>query len=40
MTDAERREAARKFVKKWCNKGQEDSDDQSYWFYESRRFNQ
>lgn len=32
MTDAERREAARKFVNKWNGKGNEDQDSQKYWF--------
>lgn len=31
MTDAERREAARKFYNKWVGRGKEDEDDRSYW---------
>lgn len=31
MTDAERREAARQFVYKWNDKGNEDQDSQLYW---------
>ena len=31
MTVNEQREAARKFIMKWANKGQEDQDDRSYW---------
>lgn len=31
MTDAERREAARRFYQKWVNRGKEDEDDRSYW---------
>ena len=32
MTDAEKREAARKFYYKWKDRGKEDEDDHSYWF--------
>lgn len=31
MTDAEKREAARKFYNKWHEKGKENQDDRSYW---------
>jgi len=31
MTDAEKREASRRFYNKWINKGKEDEDDRSYW---------
>ncbi len=31
MTAAEQREAARKFIIKWQNKGKEDEDDRSFW---------
>lgn len=31
MTDAERKEAARKFCNKWLNRGEEKKDDQSFW---------
>ncbi|MBO6309461.1 MAG: SAM-dependent DNA methyltransferase [Oribacterium sp.] len=31
MTDAERREAARRFAQKWKDKGREDEDDRSFW---------
>lgn len=31
MIEAERKEAARKFIDKWRNKGIEDQDDRSYW---------
>jgi hypothetical protein len=31
MTDAEQREAARQFINKWHNKGNEDEDGRSYW---------
>ena len=31
MTDLEQREAARKFINKWNNKGNEDEDGRSYW---------
>ena len=31
MTDAQQREAARQFINKWQNKGNEDEDGRSYW---------
>ncbi len=31
MTDAEQREAARQFIKRWLGKGKEDEDGRSYW---------
>lgn len=31
MTDAEQREDARQFIKRWANKGKEDEDGRSYW---------
>ncbi len=31
MTDAEQREAARQFIKRWMGKGKEDEDGRSYW---------
>ena len=31
MTDAEQREAARQFINRWQNKGNEDEDGRSYW---------
>ncbi len=31
MTDAEQREAARQFIKRWIGKGKEDEDGRSYW---------
>ena len=31
MTDADKREASRRFIQKWSGKGKEDEDDRSYW---------
>ena len=31
MTDTEKREAARQFINKWRNKGNEKQDARSYW---------
>jgi len=31
MTDVEQREAARQFVNKWNNRGNEEEDARSYW---------